>query len=531
MPGSPGNIGKYQASLTPEQRKENSRRASTQKRPGAKRGADIRKIAKAINNAPAGEGLKEALEALNVSDPTLKNAAGIAVSVYQSALSGDMKAVEKWERYVGQSDKDVAPQELSQEAALTRPYHLPAELVVSHFSDTWRDILRHDHREYLLKGGRGSTKSAFIAEAIIALIMSNPEMNAVVVRKVGNTLRSSVYNTVVWALDVMGLAEEFTCKVSPMEIVRRSTGQTIYFFGLDDPLKLKSFKTRMGYNGIVWFEEMDQFAGPAEIRSVKQSVLRGGDQGYTFLSFNPPKTRNNWANIEAEQIKESRLTSHTTYETVPKEWLGEDFLRDAEELKLSDPEAYEHEYLGVPNGAGGMVFQNVVAEEITDEQIQRFDRIYRGVDWGYYPDPWAFTIMHYDAARRTLYIFGELRGVRLSNEQTANMIKAFGVKPDELITADSAEPKSIGDYRAFGLFCMAAKKGPGSVEYSMKRLASLKKIVIDPNRCPYTYQEFVNYEYERTPEGQILTGYPDANNHQIDSVRYAMEAEFKWMGQ
>ena len=51
-----------------------------------------------------------------------------------------------------------------------------------------------------------------------------------------------------------------------------------------------------------------------------------------------------------------------------------------------------------------------------------------------------------------------------------------------IITADSAEPKSIGDYRAYGLMCRAAEKGPGSIDYSYKWLQSLAAIVIDPVR-------------------------------------------------
>ena len=74
-------------------------------------------------------------------------------------------------------------------------------------------------------------------------------------------------------------------------------------------------------------------------------------------------------------------------------------------------------------------------------------------------------------------------------------------------------------------------KGPGSVDYSMKWLQSLVKIVIDPARCPDTYEEFINYEYERTKDGEIMSGYPDANNHHIDAVRYATEEIWKWKGQ
>ena len=106
--------------------------------------------------------------------------------------------------------------------------------------------------------------------------------------------------------------------------------------------------------------------------------------------------------------------------------------------------------------------------------------------------------------------------------QTAQLVKERGRL--EPITADSAEPKSIADFKAEGLPCMAAKKGPGSVEHGMKWMQSLEAIVIDPVRCPDTYSEFVEYEYDRDGEGRPVDGYPDAGNHHIDAVRYAMEA-------
>jgi phage terminase large subunit len=74
-----------------------------------------------------------------------------------------------------------------------------------------------------------------------------------------------------------------------------------------------------------------------------------------------------------------------------------------------------------------------------------------------------------------------------------------------------------------GLRCIGAEKGPGSVDYSMKWLQSLKAIIIDPKRCPDTWDEFSSYEYEHNKDGEIISGYPDYNNHHIDAVRYGTE--------
>ena len=183
-------------------------------------------------------------------------------------------------------------------------------------------------------------------------------------------------------------------------------------------------------------------------------------------------------------------------------------------------------------GSGAAVFANLRLEPLDGETIAAFDRLYHGVDWGWYPDPWAYNAVSYDAARRTLYIYDELTRTRTPNRDTAALLRERGVGEDGgFLTADAAEPKSCADYRAAGLPCRAAQKGPGSVRESMKWLQGLCAIVIDPGRCPDTAAEFSEYEYQRDPRtGEVLPGYPDVNNHHIDAVRYAVETIWKRRG-
>lgn len=402
---------------------------------------------------------------------------------------------------------------------MTRNINL-SEVIPPHFFEAHRLIRDHVYTEYTFPGGRGSCKSSFVSEEIPLLMKRNPDMHCLVMRKFGNTLKDSVYNQLIWAIDILGLSSEFKATVSPMQIIYKPTGQTIYFRGLDDPLKVKSIKPKFGYIGILWFEELDQFAGREEIRSVEQSAKRGGDKYYVFKSFNPPVSANNWANKYILEERDSRIVIKSDYRSVPPEWLGEEFINDAEFLKSTNERAYMHEYLGIPTGTGGNVFENVTVRKITEEERRNFDRIYMGIDWGWYPDPFAWVKMHFDSARRTLYIIDEYRCNKQSNRETADfLMKDKCVTSSDLITADSAEPKSVGDYRSYGLACRPVEKGPGSVDYSMKWLQSLNEIVIDES-CKGTAKEFLEYEYERTKDGEIISGYPDRDNHSIDAVRY-----------
>lgn len=406
-----------------------------------------------------------------------------------------------------------------------------SDIISPAFVEPHRAVKAGTINEIVEKGGRGSAKSSYLSVEVILELLRHPDCHAVVMRKVGNTLRTSVYAQICWAIAELGLTDRFRCTVSPMECIYRKTGQKIMFFGLDDPGKLKSIKVPFGYIGIAWFEELDQFDGPEQVRNVEQSLFRGGAYSMCFKSFNPPAMARNWANRYVLESKPGKLVHHSTYLTTPPEWLGPRFIDDAEHLKSANETAYRHEYLGEVVGSGTQVFENLKISAIADEQIKQFDRIMSGVDWGWYPDPFAFNRVHYDAARRTLYIFDEFSRRRTSNRDTAELVMQR-IDPDEYVTADSAEEKSCNDYRSYGIICRGAEKGPGSVNYSMKWLQSLDSIVIDPERCPDTVKEFTEYEYDRDNKtGEVVPGYPDVNNHHIDAVRYATNRIWKRRGQ
>lgn len=383
-------------------------------------------------------------------------------------------------------------------------------------------VKRHKYTHYVLKGGRGSTKSSFVAIEMILSIMRNPKIHGIALRAVGNTLHDSVFEQLLWAIDTLGVGEYFTSTVSPLKITYKPTGQTIIFRGTDDPFKIKSIKAPFGYFGVIWYEEWDQFGGMEQIRNINQSLMRGGSEYTVFYTFNPPQSINNWVNYEVMQSRGDRIVHHSTYETVPHEWLGEQFLIEAEHLRKTNPEKWEHEYGGNATGTGGEVFRNVTVCKISDEEIARFDRIRRGLDWGYAVDPFAYIVCHYDKTRRKLYIFHEIYKAELSNRNAAELIKKENRYNREIV-ADSAEPKSIADMYEYGLRICPAVKGPDSVKHGIEWLKDLEAIVIDPERCPNATREFTCYELQKDKNGNFKGQYPDKDNHTIDAVRYACE--------
>lgn len=400
-----------------------------------------------------------------------------------------------------------------------------AKLIAPSFDEVFEDVERHDHTFYWLGGGRGSTKSSFIGLEVPLQLVKHPNMHAVVLRKIGKDIKTSVYPQIQWGIDRLGLSSYFRYKVSPAEITYQPTGQKILFFGVDDPQKIKSIKLPFGYIGIVWLEELDQFSGPEELRSLNQSFLRGGDKFYEFCSYNPPKSRDAWVNAEVMVEDPDRLAHHSTYLDVPRVWLGEEFFLEAEKLKARNVTFYEHEYLGEVTGTGGAVFENVEELAMEDAMVADFDHVYHGLDFGFAVDPLAFLSMHYDRKREDLYIFDEVYGQKLSNRRACELIRPKA--GTRRVMADSAEPKSIAEMHGLGLNIYGARKGPDSVDYGIKWLQSLAHIYIDKRRAPNAYREFIAYEYERNRDGQFISAYPDKNNHAIDATRYAMRGEMR----
>ena len=382
---------------------------------------------------------------------------------------------------------------------------------------------------YWLKGGRGSTKSSFAAIEIILGIMRNPDANAVCLRKVGLYLKDSVYEQLVWAIDKLGVSELWEQRVSPMTLIYQPTGQRVLFRGADKPKKIKSTKVSKGYIRYIWFEECDEFLGKGEIDTINQSLLRGGDKFDIFYSYNPPKSQTSWINreIELQKLRKDSLVHHSDYRAVPSGWLGEPFLQEAEQLQKTNEARYKHEYLGEITGTGGEIFQNITLRQITVEERKTFDRIRRGLDWGYGADPFVYLALHYDRKRRRLFLFYEFYKHRAGFEEIARVIHTENPNRQEVV-AESAEPRSNDELKARGVRLVAAKKGGGSVEHGICWLQDLNEIIIDPVTCPNAAREFVGYELERAADGSAFkSGYPDKNNHTIDAARYACEQDMK----
>jgi PBSX family phage terminase large subunit len=474
------------------------------------------RFGKRLASFPADMTMKQLIAVMSALDAALNPNQAKVLNLITTRLEGK------------ESDKGYGDDNTSE----FKPISLPAENIPANFTDLYRDILNHGHTEYLLRGGRSSGKSTTLALILIVLFVNDPECNILVTRQVADTLRSSCYNTLKYAISTLGLDDDFHATLSPLEINYKD-GRKIFFRGLDAPEKLKSLRSEKGKIKIVWFEEVTEVkSGQEGIRNVVQSAIRGTDEGTVFLSYNPPRQRNAWINKYSSIPRSYRYDHYSCYLDLPKEWVGKAFMDQAEHLREVNESAYNHEYLGHDNTEGSMIFPNVVLREITDEEISRFENPAMGKDFGWFPDPLVWVKTYYDPARLTLYIYDEYRTWKTSNRDVYEyLVKEKNVNPNDLIIGDSASPKDIADFCNMGLYMIGAEKGADSLKYSYKWLQSLKAIVIDNVRAPETAKEFLEAEFERDKNGDIITTYPDKNNHGIDAVRYSQNLVWRQGGQ
>lgn len=400
-----------------------------------------------------------------------------------------------------------------------------SECIAPNFYDLHKTIKEDGGTEYWLRGGRGSTKSSFISIQIVLGIMKDHEANSVVFRRFDNEIRDSVFGQLRWAIRKLGVDHLFREYVSPFKLVYEPTGQVVLFKGADNPKKLKSIKLARGYVKYVWYEECDQFNGMEEIRNLQQSLLRGTDKKQVeFYSYNPPKSARSWANAESKVSKPGRIVHYSDYRSVPENWLGVTFLENAEHLKLTNEDAYNHEYLGQETGTGLEVFTNVTLRTIGDKEISYFDHRSQGLDFGYAADPLCFIEGHFDNKKKRLYLFHEISGVGIKNSAFAAMLTDD--QRVEVTMADSSEPKSIDQLREeLRVNVVPVEKAPGSVEYGIKYLQDLEEIIIDPMRCPLSAREFINYALNTDRYGEAISKYPDKDNHSIDCCRYLLNIQ------
>lgn len=349
-------------------------------------------------------------------------------------------------------------------------------------------------------------------------------------RKVDGTVRKSVLEMLLWATQILNVEQYFDFKYSPAEIEYLPTGQKIIMSGLDDARKIKSIKLKRGYFKFLWWEEAEEFNGMEEIRSVRQSTRRGGDEFVEFITFNPPNDPAAWVNKASQEAEDDpdSFVHHSTYLDVPPAWLGKQFFKDAERLKKTDFLAYTHEYLGKAVGrAEQIVYHGYFHEkEFETPPMNKLfqERFFYGADWGFANDPTALIrsyIMH-EAGEVNLYIDHEQGGRNIDMDELPKLFNKIPEIKRWKIYGDCARPETISYLKKKGYNIAAAPKWKGSVEDGIEYIKQFDNIYVHP-RCVKILDEFTKYSYkvDRVTK-EVLPVLVKKHDHYLDALRYAL---------
>lgn len=229
-----------------------------------------------------------------------------------------------------------------------------------HFNSVWASPKPYN----VLKGGRNSFKSSVIALKLVYMMLryirAKETANVVVIRKVANTIRDSVFNKVWWAISMFGATGRFDKTVSPFKITHKKTGSTFYFYGQDDFQKLKS--NDIGNIIAVWYEEAAEFSNQEDFDQSNVTFMRQKHPRAKFVqffwSYNPPRNPYSWINEWFESIKtnENYLAHSSTYLDDKLGFVTDQMLEDIERIKENDYDYYRYLYLGEAVGLGNNVY-------------------------------------------------------------------------------------------------------------------------------------------------------------------------------
>lgn len=398
-----------------------------------------------------------------------------------------------------------------------------SDIVGSGYGDFWKDTKRYR----VLKGGKGSKKSATTALNFIYRLMRFPNSNLLVVRAVMNTHRDSTFAQLKWAQQKLGVSHLWHNTVSPLEMTYKPTGQKILFRGFDDVLKLASTTVSSGYLNFVWVEEAFEIVSEEDFDKLDLSVPRGEVPPPLFkqttLTFNP-WSETHWLK---KRFFDKPADNTSTYSTnyLINEFLDETDRAVFERMKEVNYRKYTVAGLGEWGIAEGLVYENwevlefdvdkLGAEDDTEWQYRRFF----GLDYGYTNDPTAFISFSANPVTKEIFVCDEHYETKMLNSDIADMIIRKGYAK-ERIRADAAEPKSNDDLRRLGIGrIQPSVKGKDSVINGITQLQEFK-IYVHP-KCGNTIMELGAYVWKTDKDDRGLNVPEDKNNHLMDAMRYA----------
>lgn len=367
-----------------------------------------------------------------------------------------------------------------------------------------QQALKDGFRYIINRGGTSSTKTWSILQLLTDIARKKKYKIDVIGQSVPH-LKSGVINDMPAVCQEFGIVFDDKFNKSDKELQLEGS---INFLSVD-----KLGKALGGRRDILFLNEANHI--PWAI--AEQLIIR--TRIAVFIDFNP--TNYFWVHHHIMQNEKQKcIEIVSTYKDNP---CLEQSIIEALEARQGDNNFWRVYGRGEMGRAEGLIFTGFETQAEFDKE--QFSKYRHGVDWGFSIDPFAYVRIA--LTHDTIYVCDEVYGRNLQNTATAEMIKQYC--KEEPVYCDSAEPKSIEEYRTLGIFSYPCKKGQGSVETGIKFMQRYK-IVIHRD-CPNIANEFMNYAWKiNKATGEPLNMPEDNFNHGIDACRYSLNDDIGGVG-
>lgn len=399
-----------------------------------------------------------------------------------------------------------------------------------HFEDFLFDW---NYKFYFLVGGYGSSKSYHVAEKLHIKLLQE-KRKALVVREVYDTIRDSCYSLLEEVAINIGIYDKLKFKTSPMQIIYPN-GSKVIFKGMDKPAKLKSI------NGvsIIWLEECSEvkYDGYKELLGRLRHMTSSnhiicstnpvGKDNWTYKHFFKDEKKKLFVLDDKELYEKRIVTRNNTYyhHSVCDDnyFLPKDYIEELDKMQTYDEDLYRVARKGEfgVNGTKVLPQFKVIAEDDMERIISKISTYwYRyGMDFGFETSYNALISVVIDDKNKDLYIFDEYYKNHMTDDKTAKEIASYKRK---LITADSAEPKTIAYYQQQGFKMRECKKFAGS------RLANTKKVkrfrnIYCSSKCQNVKEELKDLTYKTDKNGELIYDDFNIDPHTFSAIWYALE--------
>jgi phage terminase large subunit len=361
------------------------------------------------------------------------------------------------------------------------------------------------YRYIINQGGTSSSKTFSTLQLLVRIAMMKRKQIDVVGLTVPH-LKAGVLNDMPHVMAGFGMKFDDYYNTSDKRCTFPSGG-VINFIAID-----KVGKAHGGRRDILYLNEANHLSYPI----AEQLMVRTREK--IFIDYNP--TAAFW--VHNKTLKEQEEKSLLIKSTYKDNQLLEQEIVDMIESKRGDGtnnfwRVYGLGELGISEG---LVFDHFEIKEFAKDS---FDKYRHGIDWGFSNDPFAYVRMAIE--NDCLYICDEIYQKKLLNKDSAPMVRA--IAGADVVSCDSAEPKSIEEYRTLGVNATAVKKGAGSVDFGIKFIQSFQKVYIHPT-CQFFHEECMNYQWKEDKNGEALPTPVDAFNHLIDAARYGLEDDMRF---